>query len=249
MVDFSAAQASLADAANCASETACKAAKAGFYDTVHNLKFEGNGGVIYECIPGENASTATYRKHLKEGCGFAYKLNERKEGAFSDPNCTAKNPYDCITVGLKGNHKGAEGAVPERFESPTNPAGTKWECHNWWQNTNGGKVPSIPAHDSRIVQVFVIPYGAINENGEPTGGLNAVPIEHFATFYVTGFAGDECKLSKKEEEEKWVKDDPAPGFEVVGHFIKYVNGIGESSGAKCNTEATAIETCIATLTE
>lgn len=240
---------SLADAANCESEAACKAAKAGFFDNVRNLKFEGNGGVIYECIPGENASTKNYRDHLREGCQFAYKLNEKKEGAFSDPNCTAKNPYDCIAVGLKGNHNGARSAVAERFEGATKPPGTNFYCHNLWQNTNNGKVPAVLANDSRIVQVFVIPYGALNENGEPTGGLNAVPIEHFATFYVTGYTNDACALTKKETEEQWVEDDSAPGFEIVGHFIKYVNVLGGSNGAKCKSEASAIDTCVATLTE
>ena len=95
----------------------------------------------------------------------------------------------------------------------------------------------------------MVPYGAIDEKGNPTGSLKAVPIENFATFYVTGYIGDGCKLTTKEKEEKWVEDDPAPGFEVVGHFIKYVNGVGESNGTRCKTEATTIETCIATLTE
>ena len=84
---------------------------------------------------------------------------------------------------------------------------------------------------------------------EPKTKREAVPIEQFATFYVTGFIKDGCKLTTKEKEEKWIEDDPAPGFEVVGHFIKYVSVIGESNGSKCKTEATAIETCVATLTE
>src|SRR5205823_8459944 len=172
--------------------------------------------VIYECIPGENAGTNEYREHLKTGCNFPYTLNQRKEGTFSDPNCTATKPYDCIAVGLKGNHNGARSAVAERFEGATRPAGTSFYCHNSWQNTNKGKVPAIPTNDSRIIQVFVVPYGAIDEKGNPTGSLKAVPIENFATFYVTGYIGDGCKLTTKEKEEKWVEDDPAPGFEVVG---------------------------------
>ena len=128
------------------------------------------------------------------------------------------------------------------------PAGAKWECHNWWQNNNKGGVPLIPSIDSRLVQVFIIPFGAVNEQGEPVGRESA-PIEQLATFYVTGFDGDKCALSAKEKTEGWVADDPAPGFEVVGHFVKYVSVLGEGSGSKCKTEATSLETCVVTLTE
>jgi Putative Flp pilus-assembly TadE/G-like len=242
------AEGGLADAAQCKGEAECKAVKGGFFDPVRSLKFEGNGGVIYECKPGENPSASTYREHLREGCPYTYKLNEQSGGAFSDPNCTAENPYDCIAVGEPGNKNGAEKGVKERFQTNP-PAGTSFKCHNLWQNKNNGGVPMIPPDDSRIVQVFVIPYGAINEKGEPTGNLQAAPIEAFATFYVTGFTGDTCKLSPQEKEEKWTPDDPVSGFEIVGHFIKYVNVLGESSGAECKAEASAIETCVATLTE
>jgi hypothetical protein len=232
---------SLGNAPNCATEAACKEAKAGFFDPLHKLKVEGNGGTIYECIPGENPSTAEYRAHLKEGCAYRYKLNEvTAEGLFSDPNCNAIEPYDCIAVGAKGNHNGAESGITERIESAP-PAGTKFECPNNWQNNNGGKVPIIPAGDSRLVEVFVIPYGAINAAGEPTGGLSAAPIINFATFYVTGFPGDGCKNAAHP-------DDPVSSFEIVGHFIKYVSlsTTGTGSG-EC--KETSLGTCLAILTK
>jgi Putative Flp pilus-assembly TadE/G-like len=237
---------SLANAQNCATEAACKEAKAGFFDPLYKLKVEGNGGTIYECRPGENSGTSEYRTHLEMGCPYSYKLNElTAEGLFSDPNCTAENPYDCITVGGKGNHNGARSAITARIRTNP-PAGTVFGCSKW-QNENEGKVPKKIAEitetgtDSRLVEVFVIPYGAINEEGIPTGGLKAAPIQNFATFYVTGFQGDSAECLEKG-------DSPEPsGFELVGHFIKYVSpSTGEGSGL-CSENA--FGNCIAVLTK
>jgi len=250
---------SLADAARCATESACKEAKGGFFDSLHPLKFEGNKGQIAECRPGENAGTGEYRSHLKEGCPYTYKTNDfGPSGTFTDPECKAEEPYDCIAIGLKGEHNGARSAVGEHFETPY-PAGTRWYCHNSWQNNNKGGLPSIPSDDSRLVQVFIVPFGAINEEGEPTSSNRAVPIEKWATFYVTGFYEDRCVLTSKEREEGFVSDDPVfkelengqpkEAFEIIGHFIKYVSVLGESNGSRCKTEVTAIETCVVTLTE
>jgi hypothetical protein len=65
---------------------------------------------------------------------------------------------------------------------------------------------------SRIVDVFVVPYGAFK-------GVNAgdgVPISDFAKFYVTGWggngaSGDPCS-----------GDDPAQPGEIVGYFVEFV---------------------------
>ncbi len=245
------AEPSLADAADCEEKAACEANHAGYYNQLTHLKFKGNSGEIDECVPGENGGTSEYRAHLAEGCPDKYKLNElNSEGAFSDPECKSANPYDCITIGLPGNHNGARFGVHERFETKP-PSGTRFYCHNEWQlqNSKNGDVPALPSNDSRIVQVFVLPYGAINEEGEPTSSSGAAPIIHLASFYVTGFSEDGCALTTKEKEEGFEPDATAESFEIVGHFIKYVALLGETNGEKCRTEATAIETCVPILTE
>ena len=102
-------------------------------------------------------------------------------------------------------------------------------------------MPIIPANDSRLVEVFVTPYGAVNEAGVPTGGLKAAPIQAFATFYVTGFPGDKCN-------SKEPADNEVESFEIVGHFIKYINNVPTGTGSgKC--EENTFGSCIAVLTK
>ena len=66
---------------------------------------------------------------------------------------------------------------------------THYYCKNNWTNNNNGGVPIIPADDSRVIPVFVMPYGSTDASGNPLLASGYVPIQTFATFYVTGFAG------------------------------------------------------------
>jgi len=97
-------------------------------------------------------------------------------------------------------------------------------------------VPIIPKEDSRLIQVFIIPYGTVDSEGRSLLGNEEVPIQDFAEFYVTGFPGDRCK------------GDPSTGnAEIVGHFVKYVNTAGgDEGGEKC--VANSLGECVAVLT-
>jgi hypothetical protein len=197
----------------------------GFGDALRQLKFEGNHGVIVGCPPttaGESASE--FREHLAHGCPGTYGLNT------ADPACTGTTePFDCLKVGANGKKTGALKGIAERIE----PAG-KCVANNW-TNNNGGGVPLIPKGDTRIVEVFVMPYGSINANGEAILPSEEVPIQNFAVFYVTGFPGDSCA------------GDPKTGnAEIVGHFIKYINTVNPGGEQKCVLNS--LGTCVAVLT-
>jgi hypothetical protein len=188
---------------------------AGFADPLHQLKFEGNHGVIVGCPPttaGEAASE--YRDHLKNGCPGSYAINT------TDPNCTSNTePFDCLKVGINGKKTGALKGIEERIEGKP---GMQFYCANNWKDNNNGGVPVIPKDDSRIIEVFVMPYGSVNEEGQALLASGRVPIQDFAAFYVTGFPGDGCK------------SDPVTGnAEVVGHFIKYISTVNSGGGQKC----------------
>jgi Flp pilus assembly protein TadG len=204
------------------------AVAAGYSDPLRHLRWEGEQGVRAGCPPPALPSGSQYRETLEQGCQGTYAINT------SDPECTANaSPYQCLTVGLPGKDVGptVEG-IDKRIESTP---GTRFYCPNSWQNTNKNGVPIIPSDDSRIVQVFVIPYGTVDAEGRSTLGREEVPIQNFAAFYVTGFPGDTCK------------SDPSTGnAEIVGHFIEYVNPLGVGGEGKC--VASSIGECVAVLT-
>lgn len=204
---------------------------ASFTDPVRSLRFEGEQGVRAGCPPTEGPSGSQYRKHLEEGCPGAYRINT------GDPNCTVNtSPYECLVIGLTGKDTGpTKQGVDSRIEEHP-PADTRFYCANSWQNNNGGGVPIIPTNDSRLIQVFIIPYGTVDSEGRSLLGNEEVPIQDFAEFYVTGFPGDRCK------------GDPSTGnAEIVGHFVKYVNTAGgDEGGEKC--VANSLGECVAVLT-
>ena len=202
----------------------------GFADPLRQLKFEGNHGVIVGCPPntaGESASE--FRAHLEKGCPGRYKINT------SNPACTVNvEPFDCVKVNANGKKTGAIKGFEKRIE--TKAAGKEFYCPNKWQDTNNGGVPLLPRDDTRIVEVFVMPYGSLNSKGEAILPSGEVQIQAFAAFYVMGFPGDTCK------------SDPSTGnAEIVGHFIKYISTDTEGSGGqKCSTNS--LGQCIIVLT-
>jgi hypothetical protein len=119
-------------------------------------------------------------------------------------------------------------ADPYRPGSCTHP--------NNWSSFNTG----LPAGDTRIVQLFVTQYGAFSG----TGGYT-VPIMRFATFYVTGWNGNGGGFPNPCQGNG---DDPAPDGTIVGHFIKYIDVLGTSSGTDiCNFADTS--PCVPVLVE
>jgi hypothetical protein len=201
---------------------------ASFSDPARKLRFEGTQGVRAGCPPPAKPSGSEYREQLEQGCPGKYKINT------ADPKCTrTTSPYECFTVGLPGKDSGptAQG-ISSRIE---HKAGTHFYCPNNWQNNNSGGVPIIPANDSRVVELFIMPYGSVNAEGQSLLGNEEVPIQNFAAFYVTGFPQDSCK------------SDPSTGnAEVIGHFIKYVNPLGETENTKCVQDP--LGECVAVLT-
>lgn len=202
-------------------------AAAGYSDPLRKLRFEGEQGVRAGCPPPALPSGNEYRETIEQGCVGTYAINT------SDPECAVNtSPYECVTVGLPGKDVGpTEQGIKERIEKGS---GTFYCANNWQDNNNAG-VPILPKDDSRIVELFVIPYGTVDAEGRSTLGREEVPIQNFAAFYVTGFPGDKCE------------SDPRTGkAEVVGHFIKYINPQGVNGEEKC--VASSIGECVAVLT-
>src|SRR6266566_1864382 len=205
---------------------------ASFLDPLKQLRWEGTQGVRVGCPPPSSPSGSEYRIKLEQGCPGKYTINT------SDPSCTAnKEPYQCLTAGLPGKDTGpTEQGIKARIEEKP---GTQFYCENNWKNNNNGGVPVIPSNDSRIVQLFVLPYGSLNSEGKAVLGSGEVPIQNFATFYVTGFPGDKNECISK--------GDPQTGnAEIVGHFIQYVTLNGEGNENNRCVQS-SFGTCVATL--
>jgi hypothetical protein len=185
---------------------------------------------VVECPPYPTSSGYDYRNGIANGCPQQFTINN------SDSNCAQAqantSPYDCIELASGIKEGPTSQGICTRITLQncgaglTPPAGLRYYCPNNWVNNNNGGVPVIPANDSRLVTLFVMPYGSTTASGQPQAS-GFVPIVDFAEFYVTGFDGDPCS-----------SDNGAPpgasgnGW-IVGHFIKYVQppGTGSGSGA------------------
>lgn len=208
-----------------------------FADPSYPIRVGTSQGDVVGCGANASPSGSQYRQNLGQGCTGPFALNT------SDQNCAAAgtSPYDCVLLvsGVK-NGPFQQGLSDRIVNSP--PAGDQYYCKNNWTNNNNGGVPIIPANDSRLMTVFVMPYGSTDASGNPLLKSGYVPIKSFATFYVTGFAGDSC-----------ASDDPAPSNAgnawLVGHFIKYVdpNDNGGDSGTLC--DPSSLGPCVAVMTK
>jgi hypothetical protein len=194
-----------------------------YSDPLYHMRFGNPQAEVVGCTPGGESSGAQYRENLSVGCQNAYKLNT------TDPGCTATGePFDCVgfASGVKTGPF-AQG-LSDRLQAHP-PEGTQfYKCNNWVKN-NGENVPLIPADDSRVIQLFVEPYAS--------NGSRSAPIQDFATFYVTGWDGDNSSCPGHP-------DDSAAKGEVVGHFIKYVDTLnsGDGGGQKCVLNS--LEQCV-----
>jgi Putative Flp pilus-assembly TadE/G-like len=205
-----------------------------FSDPSYAVRIGTSQGNVVGCGANPSPSASQYRANLAQGCTGPFQLNT------SDPTCTQAtvSPFDCVLLvsGVK-NGPFQQGLTDRIVTSP--PAGSHYYCANNWVNNNSGGVPIIPANDSRLISLFVMPYGSTDSSGAPLLKSGYVPIQNFATFYVTGFAGDPC-----------ASDDPAPpnagNAWVVGHFIKYISTVGGNTNQVSCTQTT-FGNCVAVL--
>jgi hypothetical protein len=111
--------------------------------------------------------------------------------------------------------------------------------HNNWS-----LFPDIPAGDPRIVSVFLTPFGTFQGSGSDT-----VPVQNFATFYVTGWTAQGGGFNNPCQGNG---DDPVPNNDpgtIVGHFIQYIDTLGTFDPAPEFCDFNSFGSCVATLTK
>ena len=203
------------------------------------LKVLGSQTQAIDCDPAKS----NLRDELAGGCTPLYSINKGTACKSSSYYKTLPQtaPWDCTLTQTGGAVGQVYQGMLDRTQGGTNT------CINPinWRDVNGDGLVTIPedipAGDTRIIPVFVTPFGSFGGSGNAV-----IPITNFATFYVTGFSkngggqGDPCPGA-----------DPVPtksGGWIVGHFIKYVDTIN-SGGGGATCDFTSFGTCVAVLTQ
>ena len=208
-----------------------------FADPTYPIRIGTSQGDVVGCGANPSPSASEYRQNLGQGCTGPFTANT------SDQTCTAAgtSPYDCVKLvsGVK-NGPFQQGLSDRIANSP--PPGDHYYCKNNWTDPGKGGLPNIPADDSRVITVFVMPYGSTHASGNPLLASGYVPIRTLATFYVTGFAGDPCS-----------SDDPAPpnagNAWLVGHFINRINPNDNAGNSGTPCDPSSLSPCVAVMTK
>lgn len=195
-------------------------------DPIVSLKVAGGGSQnqALDC----DQDQPNVRDELYNGCGPSYTVND---GSAACPGGAAAlwddpQPWPCVAI----NTGATVGQVTQGVNLRVLGAANSPPCtapNNW------ADFPDFDRADPRIVQVFLTPFGAFTGSGGTT-----VPVTGFATFYITGWHNGGCQGSG---------DDPAGQGEIVGHFIKYIDTLGEGGGEEV-CDFNAFGSCVAVIT-
>jgi Flp pilus assembly protein TadG len=187
----------------------------------------GSHNQAIDCDVGRNLED-----EIATGCQTPYQVNP----TLTCPDPTS-NPADCAPIET-GDKVGPVKKGMDRHFAP----GDVCSPNNWY-SSDPTKLPVILPGDPRVVPLIVTTYNSFGGSGS-----GEVPVVHFATFYVTGWYGQnsvDCSA---------VNAPPPPGSrsnsaDVWGHFIKFIDLPGGSSGeTQCDFDPSAIGNCIAVMT-
>jgi Flp pilus assembly protein TadG len=214
-------------------------------DPVVKLRFSGGGSQSQglDCddndakwgnpnAPGAIPNFSLFDEEIAWGCRPSYAPNQgtacpaNASALWSTPNppswtCVATQTGQYVNKIGKGLNQRILCPKPDwglaACADPTKPTACT-HPNNWSQFTTG-----LPLGDPRIVQLFITQYGVFDPSGSST-----VPVVRFATFYVTGWNGSGGGFPNPCQGNG---DDAAADGEIVGHFIKYIDTLGTSTGS------------------
>ncbi|HEX8854153.1 MAG TPA: TadE family protein [Thermoleophilaceae bacterium] len=205
-------------------------------DPIVSLRLVGNDSnssrnQSLDCDPGY----PNLKEELAHGCRPAYAKNTGQAcpGSTTTLWATAQ-PWNCVAIQTGTAINQVSQGMNERIQGSAN-SNTCVSPNNWSKFGTA----QWDWSDPRITPLFLVPYGSFGGSGSGT-----LPVIDFAYFYVTGYSGqgngtDPCAGKG---------DDPAqPGY-IVGHFIKYVSSLGNSSGST-PCDPNAFGGCVVQLTE
>jgi Flp pilus assembly protein TadG len=202
-------------------------------DPKYTMRLDGTGSQnqSVSCTPVSTPSgLSTWEAALATGCQGQYGMNQ----ALTCPD--TNTPVDCIPPATGNKQNNVAKALNYRILGSTSPNGCT-SPNNW------SSYPNLPAHDPRIVTVFVTPNGSFSGSGGSTS--QQVPIVTFAAFYVTGWQGQGQGFTNPCQGHG--DDTAAPGT-IVGHFITYINALNTGSTGGTICQPNSLGECIAVMT-
>lgn len=209
-----------------------------------------------DCQPGAGTNL---RYEITKGCAPLYTINDRLQAPDPcDPpygqnqtdlwNNTTDVPWDCVatstgaqigqfTDGLFGRVFNG-GNVCQGGGCPNVTAAQCADPTFVGRNNWASSFPDFPPRDSRIVTLFMVPFGAFRSTGQ---ALYA--ISNFGAFYITDWGG-----ANAGTDDPCGTDGSVPSGWLSGHFITHVLTLNTGGGSgPCDTSVTT--PCVAVLTE
>ena len=187
------------------------------------LRVVGSQNQSIDCDP----AVPNLRNEIAQGCQPQYTINLSAPCPSYASLWNTPQPWFCV----KTQTGGSVGQVTQGMDDRILQGGSCAQHPNNWS-----MFPNLPSGDTRIVPMFVTPFGSFNGSGN-----DVIHVVNFATFYVTGWGhngnGNGCP-----------GDDPAPSGFIVGHFIKYVSSIN-TGGGTTTCQQNAFGSCVAVLTQ
>ena len=195
-------------------------------DAEISLRVGGSGSQTQsvDCDPDANTSL---KDQIALGCQPTY---VRNTGTPCPSTMRGQpQPWSCVDIRTGQAVSQVSAGMNQRILGTDKP--TACTSPNHWSD-----FPNLSASDPRIVSVFLTPFGTFQGSGSGT-----VPVQDFGTFYVTGWAGTGGGFSNP-------CPDPVPGSGyIVGHFIKFVKGIGTGTGTQA-CDPNSFGACVAVMT-
>uniref|UniRef100_UPI00356466FA hypothetical protein n=1 Tax=Paraconexibacter sp. TaxID=2949640 RepID=UPI00356466FA len=172
-------------------------------DPIVTLRVTGGGSQnqTVDCDPNQS----NIRDEIANGCTALYKKNLGTTCPASVSTLWASaQPWDCIAIQTGA----ATGQVRQGLQDRLQGGSTSCVNANKWS-----QFPNLAPSDPRLVPLLLTPFNTFQGSGSST-----VPVTGLGTFYITGYDGSPCS-----------GDDAAGGGNIVGHFVKYVNGFADDT--------------------
>jgi hypothetical protein len=188
------------------------------------LRVVGSQNQSVDCDP----AVSNLRDEIAQGCGPTYSINTGQDCPAYNVLWSTAQPWNCV----KTQTGGSVGQEVQGMDQRILQGGNCSQHPNNWSS-----FPNIPPGDTRVVPVFVTPFGTFTGSGN-----DIVPVVNFATFYVTGWGHNGNKAGCPG-------DDPADSGYIIGHFIKYITTLPGGGGGSQPCDFSGLGTCVATMTD